>query len=195
MRWTLLLFAFAIPFITNGQLLDPVKWKTSVEHLEGQTYQITFHGTIDEGWSTYSQDSDPSGPIPTSLNFDEGDHFFLIGKTIEKGKKKEGPEPLFDNVIVGKYSGTLDLIQKIEVTDNEMAITGYLNYMACDAEKCTPPTDFDFEIVIEAPAEETTADVGSSPAKGGTQSVDEVPTTSIADMDKDQNGVQDGSDA
>ena len=158
----------------SAQILNPVKWTSYIKHLEGENYEITFTGKIDEGWSTYSQKSSFDGPIPTSLNFDEGSHFSLDGEATEIGKKKEGPEPLFDNVIVIKYSKSLKLVQKIKVTDTDTPITGYLNYMACDDRQCTPPTDYDFELTAipetpsvekEAPSSEEKTDKTDAPKK------------------------------
>ena len=150
MRYSLL-FTLALSISSLfGQIYNPVSWETETTHLGGNEYEIIFHATIDEGWSTYSQDSDPEGPIPTTVNFDKGDHFKLIGKTNEEGKKKEGPEPLFDNVVVAKYSKSVDFIQKVEIVDKSQPITGYINFMACDLEKCTPPTDYDFEIDLDS---------------------------------------------
>lgn len=142
----LLGFFFFLSTSAQAQMFDPVEWSTSTEWLEDDVLEVTFHGVIEDGWSTYSQNSSEDGPIPTSVNFDAGDHYSKVGATMEKGDKKEGPEPLFDNVIVAKYKKKVDFVQKIKVLQPGKNITGYLNYMACNDERCTPPTDYDFDI-------------------------------------------------
>lgn len=174
MKYSLLLGLSLLSSFLFGQIYNPVSWTTETKHLDGNVYEITFHAKIDAGWSTYSQDSDPDGPIPTTVNFDPGDHFELQGATVEKGKVKKGPEPLFDNVIVGKYSGKVDFIQKIVVEDPSKNITGYINFMACDAEKCTPPTDYDFDVSLAGLVK------SAAVHEGGQQKVVEQPKSTAA---------------
>jgi hypothetical protein len=57
----------------------------------------------------------------------------------ERGKKKEGPEPLFDNLVVAKYMDHVDFVQKVKVTDPTKAIDGEVYYMSCNSERCIPP--------------------------------------------------------
>ncbi|MBK9737287.1 MAG: hypothetical protein IPO92_20985 [Saprospiraceae bacterium] len=58
-------------------------------------------------------------------------------------------DKLFEVVVI-KFSSDEPFIieQKIKVKDASKPISGYLNYMACDSEKCLPPTDVDFSFVI-----------------------------------------------
>jgi len=130
----------------QGQIYNPVEWKMEQEWVEDDVIQVSFKAKIEDGWATYSQKSDIDGPIPTTVNFDPGDGFELIGDAMEIGKKKEGPEPLFDNVIVAKYMDKVSFVQKIKVKNPGDEITGYVNFMACNNERCTPPMDYDFTI-------------------------------------------------
>jgi thiol:disulfide interchange protein DsbD len=162
-------------YFASAQILEPVKWSDKVEWISDTEMQVTFTATIDDGWATYSQSSDPDGPIPTSVNFDGGDHFELMGEAEEVGKKKEGPEPLFDNVVVAKFEKEVSFVQKIKILKPGVAISGYINYMACDSERCTPPTDHEFSL--------SSAGGSNGPAKGGTQSVEGEPETDMVEQE------------
>lgn len=133
---------------SQSGILNPVTWTSSSKLIQGDEFELTFKGKIQDNWGTYSQDSDPDGPIPTSLNFDVGPHIKLMGKALEIGDKIEAREPLFDNVIVAKYKHEVKFIQKVKVLDYSQPLTGYLNFMACDERTCTPPTDYDFSFTF-----------------------------------------------
>ena len=143
--------ALCIATLLSGQILKPVKWNSEIRIVGENEFEVVFHAKIKEGWSTYSQHSSDDGPIPTTVNFDEGSHYVLVGSTREEGKKKEAPEPLFDNVVVAKYSDKVDFIQRIKVSDYATPVTGYVNFMACNDRTCTPPTDFEFELTFPKP--------------------------------------------
>lgn len=155
-----------MPFMLQAQIYDPVDWEMEQKWIEDDVIEVKFKATIEDGWSTYSQKSDIDGPVPTTVNFDPGDGYELIGEAMEVGKVKKGPEPLFDNVVVAKYMNQVDFIQKIKILNPGNDITGYVNYMACNNERCTPPTDFDFTVntnkddVVEEKAQVKSNDVG-----------------------------------
>lgn len=143
-----------------SQILEPVKWEMTSEALGEDEYNLIFTARIDAGWSIYSQFTDDEGPVPTSFNFDDGAHYERLGAVVEKGKKKEGPDPLFANVTVIKFTkGPVLFTQKVKVTDYSKPIAGWLEFMTCDDEKCLPPTEIDFSFKLEpaaaAPAEKT----------------------------------------
>ena len=77
----------------------------------------------------------------------EADDVVLIchkDKTQEIGKKKEGPEPLFENKIVSKYYDHVDFVQKVKIKDPSKPIKASVYYMSCDSEQCIPPTPKEF---------------------------------------------------
>lgn len=195
MKYSFLLVMAMLTNFSFGQILEPVKWTTETQHVSDNEYDIIFHAVIDEGWSTYSQDSDPDGPIPTSVNFDAGDHLELIGAATEKGKLKKGPEPLFDNVVVGKYAKKVDFIQRVKVLDFSKPITGYVNYMACDNSRCTPPTDYDFSVKLKDSSSEDSHNGGTQSSKSEpiekVQELTSSSTTETAEEKKPQEGILD----
>lgn len=138
----------------------PVKWSFSHEKLDESTVRLTFKGTIDKGWNVYSQFTSDNGPIPTSITYEKSTLPVLVGKAVESGKKKEGNDPIFKvNVIKFLDGEPYVIVQDIKVTSETNSIKGYLTYMACDDASCLPPTDVDFEFLING--ESTTAAVTS----------------------------------
>lgn len=127
---------------------NPVKWEMNAKKIAGDEYEITFVANVDNGWNIYSQHTDPSGPVPTSFNFEKNDNLEFIGKAVETGKKKEAFDDLF-GVNVIKFSGVVTFKQKVKVKTGATSATGYLEFMSCDDEKCLPPKEVDFDIPLK----------------------------------------------
>jgi thiol:disulfide interchange protein DsbD len=131
---------------SRDKMVQPVKWDLAIEKLEDGNYKLIYTANIDDGWGIYSQHSEEKGPVPTSFNYEEGNHFELIGEAIEEGDKKEEIDPLFDNAKVVKYPhGPVKFIQTIKVNDPNVPVKGYMEYMACDDEKCVGPFDVNYK--------------------------------------------------
>lgn len=147
-------FLFLCTFASQAQILDPVKWNFDIESLGNNEYKITYKAKIDKGWNVYSQYTSDDGPVPTEIVYEEKDGIELIGKAKESGAKKEGMDPLFDvNVIKFLSDKPFVIEQKIRVKDRSKPISGYVTYMACDNEKCLPPTDAEFSFKIPSNAD------------------------------------------
>ena len=139
---------FCLLFSTNIDAQNPVKWDFAAKKIQDVEYEITFTAKVDQGWSIYSQHTDPSGPIPTAFIFEENTNLEFIGKPIETGKKKEAFDELF-GVNVIKFSGIVNFTQKVKVKNGAKAVSGYLEFMSCDEEKCLPPKEVTFNIGLE----------------------------------------------
>lgn len=148
MKLTSFLLFFSFLFSTNIYAQNPVKWEFAVKKIQETEYEITFTANVDAGWSIYSQHTDPSGPVPTVFSFNENANLEFIGKLVETGKKKEAFDKLF-GVNVIKFSGVVNFTQRVKVKSGANAITGYLEFMSCDNEKCLPPKEVDFDIALK----------------------------------------------
>jgi len=159
----------------QGGILNPATWSGSVEKISDTEYKLTFIADLQEGWYTYSQFTDPDGPIPTTFYYTEGSHYELVGKAEEIGELKKAPEPAFGpGITVTKFVGNkATFVQTVKVTDAAKPIAGELEYMACDNEMCTPPTPASFSFV---PAT-LTALVGDEAVGGGNIIADNTAKT------------------
>ncbi len=148
------LFTFSLIFVflataSFAQILTPVKWKFNIEKINDTEYKLKYTATVDKGWTVYSQFTADDGPVPTTVNYEEMSGIELIGKATEKGAKKEGIDAFFGvNVIKFTADKPFVIEQKIKVKDASKPIKGYVNFMACDHEKCLPPSDVDFSFMI-----------------------------------------------
>ena len=148
MRFFSLLFFFCCFLNALSAQIDPVKWEYGAKKINSEEYEVTFVANVDNGWYIYSQHTDPSGPVPTSINFEDNEAMELIGKTIETGDKKEAFDDLF-GVNVIKFAKEVVFTQKVKVKKEGTNAKGYLEFMSCDDEKCLPPKEVEFTIPLK----------------------------------------------
>ncbi|MEM6641600.1 MAG: cytochrome c biogenesis protein CcdA [Bacteroidota bacterium] len=141
---TLLIFW---PDLTIGQIYEPVKWEFYAEQEKEGFYLLHLNAEIEEGWAVYSQYLErDDGPIATSITFEKGAHFELIGQAVENPEsKKEGYDAIFD-MNLAKFFDWMEITQRVKVYDSSVPITGYLTFMTCNDRQCLPPDDIDFSI-------------------------------------------------
>lgn len=145
---SLLIFSLSA---ANAQILEPVTWSFSSKMIKSDEYDLIITANMEPKWSIYSQYTEDSGPIPTSFTFEQGSHYTRVGPVKESGKKKEGPDPLFGDVVVIKfYEGPVVFTQRVKVTDVSKPISGFLEFMTCDDERCLPPTEVEFSFSLQA---------------------------------------------
>ncbi len=134
----------------NDGMEKPVIWSLEVEKLNDTEYLLKYTANIEKGWGVYSMFTEDNGPLPTAIHFDNAEGIELDGKATETGKKKSGKDPMFDNVMVSKFTAEqpYTIIQKIKVIDPNKPLNGYIEYMACDDTKCVNlQQDFGFDLV------------------------------------------------
>lgn len=142
-----LLFSTAV----NSQILEPVKWDIQVVQESDDTFEIVAKATIEDKWHVYasvlSDDEEAFGPIETSIYLDSTGHFQTIGK-LENGEYLTAYDPNFD-MNLNFFEDEAEFRQKFKVTSpGEQVITGELNYMACDDEKCIFPDPVALRITV-----------------------------------------------
>jgi thiol:disulfide interchange protein len=171
----------AVTFM-SAQILTPVKWKFDIKPITGNEYKLIYTANVDRGWTVYSQYTSDDGPVPTSINYESKAGIELIGKATESGAKKEGMDAYFGvNVIKFTAEKPFVMEQRIRVKDPSKPITGYVTFMACDAEKCLPPSDKDFSFTVPAAAVKPEQS-GLTPPKDGilpNKNPDPTATTKI----------------
>lgn len=169
----LLISSFVAITLSNAaQILEPVKWSFSINRTSLNEAEFIATATIDNGWYLYSQHIPEGGPIPTNFNFEESTSFTLIGKVTESKPKEK-----FDDIFKMDIKYFLDkpvFRQKIKPLTNEsFSVSGYVEFMSCDNNNCTPPTSVDFELTVPAFIPDETAPVMSDEVETSSETTQE----------------------
>ncbi|MDF1863537.1 MAG: protein-disulfide reductase DsbD family protein [Saprospiraceae bacterium] len=191
---TLLIFAILLFSLQTSfsQNLNPVTWEFSSKKVGENEYDLTYTANIQSGWYVYSQYLEgDDGPIPTSFNYEGGDHYEMAGKNIEsEANRKEGHDPMFDMNIV-KYSKKAVFTQRVKIKDASKPITGYLEYMTCDDTRCLPPKEVDYSFDLNIQPDESTG--ATEPTKeeaySNSSPAEEVVVSEIEPEESDNGGL------
>ncbi|WP_340110801.1 protein-disulfide reductase DsbD family protein [Maribellus mangrovi] len=139
---------FAIIFIVasilvQAQIVNPTKWSFDSKQ-DGQNVDLIFEANIDEGWHLYDTYLPDGGPIATTFVYEDSTLFDFMGDI----QKDPVPEIHFDETFqlnVGYFGGKAILTQKIKLKSSDpVEIKGYILFMSCNDETCTPPEEVEF---------------------------------------------------
>lgn len=160
----LLILIFAFNFNAFAQVLEPVKWTTTVEKVSDTKYRLVSKATIEEGWHLYSQNVPQDGPIATSFIYDDsaGD-FTIVGNTSEE-KGHTVDDPVF-GMKIKYFEKSATFKQTIEVSNKKNTINGFVEFMVCDDTKCLPPTEVDLTFAFKNENTEAKAGAVKTPEK------------------------------
>jgi thiol:disulfide interchange protein len=154
-------FLFALvftAFILKAQIVNPTKWEFDSRQV-GNGVDLISKANIDKGWHLYDTYLPEGGPIATSFVFEDSTLFEFVGEIIKD------PQPViqFDATFqmnVGYFSNEATLIQKIKLkTSDFVEIKGYVLFMSCDDESCTPPEESKFSFKFNQGVEPSTVKV------------------------------------
>jgi thiol:disulfide interchange protein DsbD len=152
--------AFLVLTTVNAQIKQPVKWKSKVEKLSENEFNLILNGSIEDEWHVYSQFTPEDGPLPMVVTFkDVNGNFELVGKAKESPYKKQ-----FNDVFgVDEYyfEHNFTITQKVKITNPKTSkIKLYLEYQVCKEACINESNDFVFEIPSKSsvviPVEDTT---------------------------------------
>lgn len=129
-----------------AQINNPTTWSFSQKQLSDTEYELTFTASIQEEWHLYSMEIADGGPIKTSFTFEETDAFQLVDKVSTKSKEIRKHDAMF-GMEIGYYEKEAIFTQVVKVT-GPTTITGYVEFMSCDDESCTPPQEEEFTFKI-----------------------------------------------
>ncbi|HEY0046009.1 MAG TPA: cytochrome c biogenesis protein CcdA [Flavobacterium sp.] len=112
----------------HAQVLDPVKWRTRIEKLSDNEFNLIFEGTIEPEWHVYSQFTPENGPLPLEILFENTKGITAVGKAKESAYKKKFNE-VFE-VDEYYFEKKFTITQKVNVTTaKNIAVS--LNYQVC----------------------------------------------------------------
>ncbi|KAB1157987.1 protein-disulfide reductase DsbD family protein [Flavobacterium luteum] len=132
MKKLIYIFITLLVFVKgNTQILDPVKWTTTIEKKSETNFILTFNGVIEKDWHMYSQFTPDGGPLPLEINFkNQKGNFNLIGKSKES-KTKTAYNDIFQ-VNETFFEHKAQITQEIELLNPKIkTIETELNYQVC----------------------------------------------------------------
>lgn len=163
------MFAFAN---TQAQILNPVKWKASIEKKSDSEYLLTLNGDIETDWHVYSQFTPEDGPLPTEFIFHNiTGNYEAIGKATESETKTVFSDVFGVNEVFFENKVTFTQLIK-HVNPEKEVIQVELFYQVCKESCISENKYFEFnlktleakEIEAVAIANETTAKTDSKAA-------------------------------
>ena len=126
-----------------AQIVEPVKWnfKSTRDGLEAT---LIFNAAIDKGWHLYDTQLPEGGPVKTSIHYADSTLFEFEGNL----NKEPNPSEVFDknfNLNLRYFTKQAVLTQKIRLKSSDKSeIKGFVEFMSCNDETCTPPTEVEF---------------------------------------------------
>lgn len=145
-----------------------VKFSVSTKRVSPTEIDIIFTGKADAGWHIYGADIEPGGPTAATFGVDAIKGAKLKGKLKEGSGLKRKQDPIFD-MPVTYFEGTATFTQRIELTEKDYDVKGYLKYGACDDQSCLPPTSVDAAVKgSDGPAQSAVAADAATPAASET---------------------------
>ncbi|MEY4279371.1 MAG: hypothetical protein RL377_1375 [Bacteroidota bacterium] len=131
----------------SAQKLNPVKWTFEAVKKSDKQYDIIFTANVDAPWHIYAQF--PKNPVPTKISINKNALVQLSGKIKELGAL----EKHFDKNLgteIAYYSNKVQFVQsaKLKVA-SKTKLTGEIEYMVCNDNRCLPSAKIPFEVVIQ----------------------------------------------
>ena len=161
-----------VTLLANAQMLDPVKFSSTLKTNNTAEAEIIFSGKIEKGWHVYSTGLGADGPISATFNVNKLDGVELVGKLQPRGHEIKSYDRLF-GMTLRFFEGSVEFVQKVKFTKPTYKIDAYLEYGACNDQNCMPPTSVDIK------------KAGKSPAV----------SNDIKKNDSQQEGIQEGEEA
>ena len=139
-----ILLTVILPISICGQIMDPVRFSSQLNFLEGDEAEIVFSGTVDNGWHVYSTDIGDGGPVSATFHAVKMDGVETVGDLKPQGKVIKQYDKMFD-MELRFFEHQASFVQKIRFTKSHYVIDCYLEYGACSDEMCLPPSQVEFK--------------------------------------------------
>lgn len=183
LTYILLLFAF----VAQGQIINPVKWKTKVVQKSETEFELVMDATIENEWHMYSQFTPENGPLPTVFDYKNAKgNFTLVGKTKESAYKK-----VFNDIFeVDEYyfANTAQFKQIIKVTNAQLKeVKVYVEYQVCKEQCIQQDATFTFKLPEIKPIVADSESVETP--------LSEVNTTDSTSINKENSSIENSEDS
>lgn len=134
------LFALLITFLGTAQIVEPVKWSSSVVKVSDSELDLVITANIEDDWHLYSQFTPEGGALPLVLTYkNQKGNYQLVGKTKE-GKYKKVYSDIFE-IDEYYFSGTAKFTQRIKIINPKLkTIDVFADGQVCIDGRCVQTT-------------------------------------------------------
>ena len=173
-----------------AQMQDPTHFTVSQKQVSPTEVEVVFSGTIDKGWHVYSTGLADDGPISATVTTEKAEGAKPKGKLQTRGKEINTFDKVFEQQL-RYFEGSVQFVQKYEITGKTYDIKGFLEYGCCNDEMCMPPGNVEFSFQGKGPEDAPEAKEETPEEDAKTDSLSAVPLSgdSIA---ADTTGVSTG---
>ena len=171
------LFALLITFLGTAQIVEPVKWSSSVVKVSDTELDLVITANIEDNWHLYSQFTPEGGALPLVLTYkNQKGNYQLVGKTKE-GKYKKVYSDIFE-IDEYYFSGTAKFTQRVKIINPKLkTIDVFADGQACIDGRCVQTTsNLKFTLPVLKVTETATTEVTDTVSK---------PTDSVATAETD----------
>lgn len=132
-----------LTWVSWAQIVDPVKWSHQAT-VQGGNLVVTFTAAIESGFHLYSMNLPEDGPQQTDFSFEtlNGVEKNSAVKLLD-GKELRHYDPNF-GMELAYYERKATFCQTFRLTGGDYKVEGYVLFMSCNDEQCTPPTQYEF---------------------------------------------------
>jgi thiol:disulfide interchange protein DsbD len=130
------LFALFLAFMGTAQIVEPVKWSSSVVKVSDTELDLIISASIENNWHLYSQFTPEGGALPLVFTFkNQKGNYQLIGKTKE-GKYKKSFNEIFE-IEEYYFQTSAKFTQRIKILNSKLKTISLLaDGQACIDGKC-----------------------------------------------------------
>lgn len=141
-------FILMLTFAIQAQRVNPVQWSFQAVKIADKQYDIILTAQVESPWHIYSQFV-KKGPVPTTIVFKTNPLVQIKGKAKELGKLEKNYDKNFDAEI-SYFSNKVQFVQTVSLkVASKTKLSGTIEYMVCNDEKCLPPKTVPFEVALQ----------------------------------------------
>lgn len=194
------LLAILVTFFGTAQIVEPVKWSSSVVKVSDTEIDLIITANIENNWHLYSQYTPEGGALPLVFTFkNQKGNYQLVGKAKE-GKYKKSFNEIFE-IEEYYFQNTAKFTQRIKIINSKLKTVNVgLDGQACIDGKCVQTeANLKFNLpelkVLESTetlidsAAKTTDSVATSEVDATKQTVAPVKNSNNATAEKEEKSL------
>lgn len=143
----ILILLFATTLMAVAQIIEPVKWTTTVKMTGDRNGVVVIKAHIDPGFHVYGLHIPEGGPVATTVEWANQGVKLIGGLTPDRAPHKEHDKTF--GMELSWWTGSVTLTQKFEALTPEFTVAGTIRAMACNDETCTPPQSTPFSAKLK----------------------------------------------